>query len=365
MNERQIALLRKLTESFGPPGFEVEATSVVRAGIEDVADSVRINRLGSLLFEKRGSSERPVVLVPGHVDEIGFCITGIHKETGFLTFTQLGGWFDQVLLGQRVVVRTKKGDLTGVISATPPHLLPPEERKKVIDKEKMFIDIGTSSRKESEDLGVRIGDAAVPVSPFSMIRDGKVAMGKAFDDRIGVYVSMEVLRRLKEGGIDHPNTFVGAATTQEEVGGRGAKTVADETRPDVCLVVEVDVSGDVPCTGDKVAPAKMGKGVSILTYDASMIPNQPLKEFVIGVAEEKGIPYQLSLIPRGGTDGGEIHVSGSGCPSLVLGVPTRHIHSHVGLLALSDVEAAINLVVECIRRLDAGTVSSFIGSRLT
>ncbi len=360
MNERQFDLLRELTESFGPSGFEAEATSVVRGGIEDVADAVRVNRLGSLLFEKRGSSDRPLVLVPGHVDEIGFCITGIHDKTGFLTFTQLGSWFDQVLLGQRVLVRTRKGDLTGVISATPPHLLPPDERKKVVAKEKMFIDIGTSSKQESEDLGVRIGDAAVPVSPFSLIRDGKVAMGKAFDDRIGVFISMEVLRRLKEDGIEHPNTYLGAATTQEEVGARGAMTVANEARPDVCLVVEVDVSGDVPGTGDKIAPARMGKGVSILTYDASMIPNQPLKEFVIRVAEERGIPHQLSLIPHGRTDGGQVHISGSGCPSLVLAVPTRHIHSHVGLLALSDVEAAINLMVACIERLDAAAVSSFV-----
>jgi endoglucanase len=125
--------------------------------------------------------------------------------------------------------------------------------------------------------------------------------------------------------------------------------------------VEVDISGDVPGARDRIAPAKMGRGVAILAYDASMIPNQPLKEFVIGVAEEESIPYQLSAIPKGGTDAGPIHVSGSGCPSIVLGVPTRHIHSHVGLLDLSDVELLTDLVVACVRRLDGERVATFVG----
>ncbi len=359
MDGRQIALLKDLSEAFGPPGFEKEAASIVRSSVDGVADSCRVNKLGSVIFEKKGSTERPLILIPGHIDEVGFCVTGVHK-TGFLTFTQLGGWFDQVLLSQRVMVRTAKGDLGGVIAATPPHLIPQEERKNVVKKEKMFIDIGTSSKGDSENLGVRIGDPVVPISPFSLIHEGKVAMGKAFDDRIGAFVAMETVRKLREGGIEHPNTVVGAATTQEEVGSRGARTVAHDTNPDVCITVEVDIAGDVPGVTDKIAPAKMGKGVSILTYDSSMIPNQPLKEFIIRVAEEEGIPHQLSIITRGGTDAGQIHVSGAGCPSIVLGVPTRHIHSHVGILALDDVEAAINLLVKAIKKLDENTVSSFI-----
>ena len=358
MDDLQIDLLKRLTESFGPSGFERETASIVLSTMKDAGVPCRVNRLGSVTFEDRGSSERPLVLIPGHIDEIGLCVTGIHKETGFLTFEQLGGWLDQVLLSQRVTVRTKKGDLTGIIATTPPHLIPAEERKKVVTKDKMYIDIGTTSREETEGLGVRIGDPVVPISPFSLIREGKLAIGKAFDDRVGIFVAMESIRRLQ--GEDHPNTALGAATTQEEVGGRGAKTLAQETGPDVCLTIEVDISGDVPGTTDKIAPARMGKGVSILTLDASMIPNQPLKEYVIDVAEGAGIPYQLSILSKGGTDAGSIHVSGAGCPSIVLGVPTRYIHSHVGILDLGDVEAMIDLVVECVKGLDQDTVSSFI-----
>ena len=359
LDERQIELLKRLTESFGPSEFERETASIVKGEMENMADSCRVNKLGSVIFEKKGTADGPIILIAGHMDDVGFCITGVHEKTGFLTFGTLGGWFDQVLLGQRVMVRTGKGDIQGVIATTPPHLIPEEDRKKVVKKDRMFIDIGTSSKKESEDLGVRIGDPVVPVSPFTLVRGGKVAMGKAFDDRVGAFVAMEVIRRLRKEGTKHPNLVVGAATTQEEIGSRGARTVAHETNPDVCLVVEVDISGDVPGVADKIAPARMGKGVAILTYDSSMVPNQPLKEFVIDVAEEAGIPHQLSIITKGRTDAGVIHISGVGCPSIVVGIPTRHIHSRVGLLALSDVEATIDLVMECTKRLDESTVSSF------
>jgi len=360
LDERQIALLKELTESFGPPGFEKETAQIVKRHMQGIADSCRINKLGSVIFEKRGTAEKPLVLLPGHVDEVGFCVTSVHKHTGFLTFGPLGGWFDQVLLSQRVLVRTHLGDLHGVISAIPIHLLSDEERKQIVNKDKMYIDIGTSSRRETEALGVRIGDPVVPVSPFTLIRDGKIAMGKAFDDRLGAFVAMEVVRKLKSEGIKHPNRVVGVATTQEEVGARGARTVAFETNPDVCLTLEVDISGDVPGAANKIAPSKMGKGVAILTYDTSMIPNQPLKEFVIAVAKEAGIAHQLSIGTRGGTDAGQIHISGAGCPSVVLSVPTRHIHSHVGMFSLADLEAAVAMVTECVKKLDAATVSSFI-----
>jgi len=191
------------------------------------------------------------------------------------------------------------------------------------------------------------------------VHEGKVAMGKAFDDRIGAFVIMEALRKMNGDKITHPNTVYGAATVQEEVGARGAQTVAHLVDPDVALVLEVDISGDVPGIEPLEAPAKMGKGPSLVTYDSSMIPNQPLKELVIKTAEEAGIPLQLSQVARGGTDAGRIHLNRVGCPSVVISVPTRHIHSHVGLLSLEDTENAVKLVIELLKRLDAKTVESF------
>jgi hypothetical protein len=188
-------------------------------------------------------------------------------------------------------------------------------------------------------------------------KDGKkkgtdtIAIGKAFDDRTGAFVAAEVVRMLAEKKIKHPNTVIGAATTQEEVGLRGARTTAYVVKPDVCLTLEVDIAGDVPGIEPNEAPTKMGAGVALTTYDSSMIPNQGLLDYVIGTAEKAKIPYQLSGMAGGGTDAGAIHMVRAGCPSLVMGVPTRHIHSHVGILSLSDTEAAIKLIVEVVKKL--------------
>ncbi|RLI35345.1 peptidase M28 [Candidatus Bathyarchaeota archaeon] len=358
-DEKALNILKRITESFGPSGFERETARIIKGYMEEYADDILTDKLGSVVFVAKGSRERPRVLLAGHIDEVGFVVSGIDEKTGFLTFNPLGGWWDQVLLSQRVVIRTEKGDLHGVIAAKPPHLLTEEERKKVVEKRNMYIDIGVTSGKEAIEAGVKIGDPVVPWSPFSIIRGGKVAMGKAFDDRIGAFVIMEAIRRLKEDGIEHPNTVYGAATVQEEVGLRGAQTVSHLVDPDVGIVLEVDIAGDVPGIKPQEAPAKMGRGPSLITYDSSMIPNQPLKEFVIKVAKEADIPLQLSQVAKGGTDAGRIHLTRTGCPSVVISVPTRHIHSHVGLLSLEDVENAVKLILELIKRLDEETVESF------
>jgi len=373
MQNSSLKFLENLSNSFGPSGFEREAIRVVKDYVEPFSDFTSQDKLGSLLFHKRGSAERPVILLPGHVDEVGFVISSINDK-GFLTFNTVGGWFDQVLLGQRVMVRTRKGDVQGIIAAKPPHLLPPEERNKVVETSKMFIDVGCSNKREAEELGIRIGDPVVPFSQFSImkknayeVKNGKetpkgtmeLAVGKAFDDRVGAFIAAEVIRRLKEEAIDHPNTVIGAATTQEEVGLRGARTTAWLADPDVCLTLEVDIAGDVPGIEPHQAPTVMGRGPGILTFDASLIPNQALKEFIINTAEKHNIPYQLSQIARGGTDAGVIHLVRAGCPSIVLGIPTRHIHSHVAILSVPDVENCIQLVIELIKVLDEKTVETF------
>jgi putative aminopeptidase FrvX len=359
IDKRSLGLLKEMLESFGPAGFEVETAAIVKKAVRVYADEVMTDKLGSVIFTHKGTAEQPRVLLAGHIDEVGFVISGIDEKTGFLTFNPLGGWWDQVLLSQRVVVRTGKGDLHGVIAAKPPHLLPPEEQKKVVEKKMMYIDVGATGMKEAEGMGVKIGDPVVPYSGFSTMRGGKLGMGKAFDDRIGAFMAMEVVRRLSEEKIKHPNTVYGAATVQEEVGSRGAATVSHIVNPDVAIVLEVDIAGDVPGVQPQEAPTRMGKGPSILTFDSSMIPNQALKRFVIDTAGKLKIPYQLSVVAGGGTDASRIHISRAGCPSIVVGVPTRHIHSHVGILSLEDVENATRLTLELVKRFDMKTVNGF------
>jgi endoglucanase len=367
--KEQLDFLKKLCDSFGPSGFEREPAKITRNYVRRFTKDIQADKLGSIFFRKKGTKNAPVILVNGHMDEVGFIVSSINS-TGYLTFNPLGGWFDQVLLSQRVRVRTNQGDLFGVIASKPPHVLAPEERNKVVLKEKMFIDIGASNQEEAEHMGVRIGDAVIPDSNLNYIEktvikdkkeEGKalLAIGKAFDDRAGVFIATEVLRELVTKKIQHPNTYVGAATTMEEVGLRGARTVSYIVKPDICITAEVDIAGDVPGIEPQDARTKLGEGPALCTYDASMIPNQPLKEFVISLAKKKKIPLQLSSMARGGTDAGVVHQMHAGCPSIVLGVPTRHIHSHVGILNMVDMENTIKLVLELVKVLDDKTVRSF------
>ncbi|MFX0184035.1 MAG: M42 family metallopeptidase [Candidatus Hodarchaeota archaeon] len=367
-----ISFLEKMSNAFGPSGHEIEVAKIVKEYVNKFADEVSQDRTGSLIF-KIGNSG-PKIMLAGHIDEIGMIITGINKE-GYLSFHQIGRWWDQSLLTQRVLVRTKKGDIhRGIISAPPPLVLDPEARKKVVTKDKMFIDVGCKSKKEVENLGIQIGDPVVPDSKFELLertqiekndkgeekkKDVILAVGKAFDDRIGAFIAAEVMKRLKEENIPHPNQLYGVATVQEEIGLRGARTSAQMIQPDVGFALEVDISGDVPGVSKLKAPSEMSKGVSIVAGDASMIPNPRLRHFVIDIAKELKIDYQNSIVMGGGTDAGVIHITGSGCPSLVLSVPTRHIHSHNGILDLGDVEKAINLLIEVIKKLDQKTVESF------
>jgi putative aminopeptidase FrvX len=357
-DDESLELMKEMMDAFGPSGFEREVNSLFKKRVSPYADKVIQDKLGSVGFVAKGDSDRPKVLITGHTDEVGFIISTVTDE-GYLTFNQLGGWFDQVLLGQRVIIRGSKGDVPGIIASKPPHILTEEERKKVVEKKDMFIDIGATRKQEAEECGIRVGDPVVPYSGFQLIQGGKVAMGKAFDDRIGAFAFAEALKRIKNQKITHPNTVYGVATVQEEVGLRGATTIAHVVDPDIAIILEVDIAGDVPGIKAQDAQANMGKGPSLITFDAGMIPNQPLKEFVIEVAKQAQIPLQLSQMKGGRTDGAPIHLSRAGCPTVVIGVPTRHIHSHSGLLSLKDTENTVRLLIEVVKRLDEKTVESF------
>ncbi len=307
MEEASLNLLKELSDSFGPSGFERETAGIVKREAQKYADEITFDKLGSVIAKKKGTADSPKILLAGHMDEVGFVVTGVDEHTGFVTFSQLGGWFDQVLLGHRVTIRTVHGDVPGVIAAKPPHLLSPEEREKVVKKDSMFIDVGSTNKEVTEkELGVRIGDPVAPQATFTMARGGKIAIGKAFDDRVGTFVGLEVLRTLKAEGSGHPNTVYVAGTVQEEVGLRGASTVGNLVEPDLAFALEVDIAGDVPGIKKNEAPTSMGKGPSVLAYDATMIPNQAFKQFVLDTAEKEGIPYQLSVVAAGGDRCGEV-----------------------------------------------------------
>ncbi len=344
-------LLKTLTEAHGIPGYETEIREVMRGLLAGLGE-IEQDNIGSLIC-RRGESG-PRVMLAAHMDEIGFMVKHITPE-GFIRFTPLGGWFDQVLLGQRVIIKTGKGDVIGVIGAKPPHLLSPDERKKVVEKKDMYIDIGATSAREVEEAGVRVGDPIVPLAPFQILAGGRAYLAKAFDDRVGCAVLVEVMRRLTREG--HPNTVYGVATVQEEVGLRGAATSVEKVNPEVALILESDIAGDVPGIKPEESPVKLGGGPTIVVYDARMIPNLRLRDLAVETAQSLGIPIQFSVIEGGATDGGVIHLHKGGVPTLVIGVPARHIHSHSAIIHREDVERAIALVTALVQRLDAETVA--------
>jgi putative aminopeptidase FrvX len=347
-------LLKDLTEAHGVPGFESPVRALVRNYMDGLGE-ISQDKIGSLICKLEGAAAGPKVMLAGHMDEIGFMVRHISKE-GFLSFIPLGGWFDQVLLGQRVVIKTRQGDVVGVIGAKPIHLLPAEERNKPVQKKDMYIDIGASSLEEVEAAGVRPGDPVVPRADFVVLANPKTYLSKAFDDRVGTALVISALQALQDKS--HPNTLYGVATVMEEVGVRGATTSVRAVDPDVAIILESDIAGDVPGIKETESAVKLGKGPSVLIFDARMIPNLKLRDLLLQTAEEIGVPVQLSSVEGGATDGSVIHLHGTGVPTIVIGVAARHIHSHSAIMHRDDYDNALKLLLALIRKLDAPTVRS-------
>ena len=343
--------LKAVTEAHGVPGYETEVRAVLREIMSPLGDLSQ-DKLGSLIC--RQPDEGPKVMLAGHMDEIGLIVTHI-DDNGFLKFLQLGGWWDQTILSQRVIVKTYQGDVVGVVGAKPPHLISADERAKMVEKKDMYIDIGSTSKAETEAAGVRVGDPVVPDSTFAVMAGGKTYLSKAFDNRVGCAVVIDVLRRFAEGG--HPNDLYGVQTVMEEVGLRGATTSARAVDPDVAIILEADIAGDVPGIKKEQSSVRLGGGPALSVFDARMIPNTKLRNLVIDTAAEQGIPLQFSNMPGGATDGGAIHMNNVGVPTVVIGVPSRHIHSHGAIIHRDDYDNAVKLTAALVAKLDAATVA--------
>jgi len=351
--DETLTMLKDLTDAKGIPGNEREVREVMKKYIAPYADEITSDGLGSLIAKKVGKEGGPKIMVAGHLDEVGFMITQI-DDKGFLRFQTVGGWWGQVMLAQRVTIVTRNGEVTGIIGSKPPHVLSAEARKKPVEIKDMFIDIGASSREEAEEWGVRPGDMVVPYFEFTVMNNEKMLLAKAWDNRIGCAIAIDVLRQLQ--GVDHPNVVYGVGNVQEEVGLRGAKTATYKIQPDIGFAVDVGIAGDTPGISEKEAMSKMGKGPQVVIYDASMVAHKGLRDFVTDTADELNIPYQLESIPGGGTDAGSIHLTHNGVPALAITIATRYIHSHAAMLHRDDYENAVKLIVEVIKRLDRETV---------
>lgn len=348
MEKETRQLFQTLTELPGAPGNEHKVRAFMKAELSKYADEVVQDNLGGVFGKRTG--EGPVVMVAGHMDEVGFMVTQI-TENGMLRFQPLGGWWSQVLLAQRVEVYTEKGPVTGVIASIPPHNLTPEQRNKPMNIKDMLVDIGADDKEDAEKIGVKPGNQIVPVSPFTPMANDKKILAKAWDNRYGCGLSIELLKELQ--GEKLPNTLYSGATVQEEVGLRGAQAAANMIKPDIFYALDASPANDA--AGDKTEFGQLGKGALLRIFDRSMITHRGIRDFVLDTAESNNIPYQY-FISQGGTDAGRVHLSNDGVPSAVIGVCSRYIHTHASILHVDDYAAAKQLIVELIKKTDANAV---------
>jgi endoglucanase len=343
--------LKRLLSTPGPSGFETAAARVWREEAQRFADSVDVDVSGNSIAVLNGDGG-PRVMLAGHIDEIGVMITHIDDE-GYLYFDGIGGWDSQVLVGQRIRILTRSGDVVGVVGKKPIHLMKGDEKDKVSKLSDLWIDVGARKRDEVKEKGVRVGDPGVVDVPTIDFGNGLIA-SRSIDNRIGAFVVLEALRLLSEGPA---SAYVAAvATTQEEIGfytGGGASTSAFRIEPDVALVVDVTFSTDAPGVDKKeVGDHKLGGGPVLTRGSAS----HPLVfERLASIADRESIPFTISAAPKWtSTDADSIFLSRSGVATAVLSVPNRYMHSPSEMVDTKDLESTARLIAAFCRDLTEG-----------
>ncbi|NNC87428.1 MAG: M42 family metallopeptidase [Akkermansiaceae bacterium] len=348
-------LLKRLTEAHGVPGFEDEVREIFCGELGN-AGKLATDRHGSVLCDAGGKGPR--VLLAGHMDEVGFRVQSI-TAGGFLRLVPVGGWWTHVLLAQQMEIKTAAGrKIIGVVGSKPPHFLPESERTTVMALEKMFVDVGAGSREEAESWGIRPGDPVAPRTRFEpLARKGRY-IAKAFDNRVGIAAAIEAGKFLAK--TKRSNRLLLAGTVQEEVGLRGAQTLAAVAKPDVAILFEGTPADDTPGFESIVSQGVVGQGVQIRLHDPSAIMHRGLAQFAIDTAERGKIPHQVAVRTGGGTDAGRIQLAGEGVPCVVLGVPARYIHSHGSIIDVADFDAMVNLSVAMVKGLSAARVKKLV-----
>ena len=343
-------LLKKLCETPGISGYEERIQKVIKEELGKVTDEVKIDKLGNIIGIKKtkkamSNSLPKKVMLAAHMDEIGFMISFIDKD-GFLRFAPVGGFDPRTLIAQRVVVHGVK-DIGGVIGSKPIHILEEEEKKKATKIKDLFIDVGL--KKEEVSKIVKPGDFVTLDRDFKELNN-KIITAKALDDRVGVYVMIEALKRIKSCYVD----IYAVATVQEEVGLRGATVSSFSVEPDLGIALDVTIASDLPGTKEEEMVTNLGGGTAISLMDSHTISNKKLVDFLRKIAEENKIKYQTDILLGGGTDAGAIQRSKSGVPVCTVSIPTRYVHSVVEMCHKEDIESSIKLICKFLENAHQG-----------
>lgn len=350
-SDHTLEILRELSEAHGVSGYEDDVREQVRRRLEHLPCDFKTDALGNLFaYFPAPSPDAPVLMLDAHLDEIGLVVSYV-ESNGFLRFTTVGGWDERVLPAHAVDVKTESGDIyRGVVGTPPPHILKPEDRNKPFPLESLFIDVGARSAEEVAEMGIRVGDSAVPAYPFTVLTNGGV-IGKALDDRAGCTVLIRALEELfAQGAPELPMQVVAVFSTFEEVGARGAQVASYEVAPDLAVVLEGTIAADCPGVPPARCPSKQGGGPVLTLIDRTAQFPRRLVRFVEDVARDNAIPTQLKTPSYGGTNAARIQMVRSGVPTSVISVPCRYIHSPHSMLKIEDLEHTIGLTVALARR---------------
>src|SRR5947209_2825154 len=350
-NDATVQLLQQLADAPGAPGFEEPVRKIMVDNLKPHASALTYDGMGSVVAQVGNSGPR--IMVDAHMDELGGMVRRV-TPNGFLTMQMLGGWMDQALVDQRWIILGSKGPVRAVTGIRDIHVAPQEERTHVYSRDQLFLDIGAKNAEEVRALGVEPGDPVVPDAPFTVMNGTDNYLGKAWDDRVGCAVVIEAMRRM--AGQPHANQIFFVATTQEEIGLRGAHTAADLVKPDIGIAIEGGIAGDTFAGHPEETQAKLGGGPGIFLYDSSALPNLKLVRFTKQVAATANIPLQSDLVQGYGDDSAEIQKSNGGVPTVNLVVPVRYTHAHNGIMNRGDFDGMVTLVVNMLRGLDANTV---------
>ncbi|MGN7388356.1 M42 family metallopeptidase [Sporosarcina sp. SAFN-015] len=352
MNNETLTMFKTLTELPGAPGNEHMVRKYMREELAKYSDEIIQDNLGGVFGVRKGSEDSPRIMVAGHMDEVGFMVTAI-TDNGMLRFQPLGGWWNQVLLAQRVQIMTDEGPVVGVIGSIPPHLLSDEVRNKPMDIKNMLIDIGADDKEDAKKIGIRPGQQIVPICPFTPMANEKKILAKAWDNRYGCGLAIELLKEVH--GETLPNTLYSGANVMEEVGLRGAQAAARMINPDLFFALDASPANDA--SGNKKEFGQLGKGTLLRIFDRSMVTHRGMREFILDMAETHKIPYQY-FISMGGTDAGQVHISNEGVPSAVIGICSRYIHTSASIIHTDDYAAAKELLIKLVKACDKTTVDT-------
>ena len=332
------ALLEKLSNANGISGAEGAVAKIIRDEVAPYVDEIKTDRMGNLVAIKKGDDFK--IMLAAHMDEIGLMVQYI-DEKGFIRFVGVGGWYNPVLVSQRVILHGEKGDVLGVLGMKPPHVMEEADRKKPIELANLFIDVGAHSAEEVEAMGITVGTTVTIDRDYQPLA-GTVVTGKALDNRVGCAMLIGALKEMET-----KHTIYAVFTVQEEVGLKGAKTAAFSLNPDVAIATDVTIPGDSPGIERRKAPVFMGEGPVVVMVSASgrgHLADPRMVDWLKKTAKKHDIKIQLEVGDGGNTDASAINFERGGIPSVPVSVPARYIHSPVEVIDLKDLQGAIELL---------------------